>query len=150
MRIPAICTLALSLSAFVSASGSLQGAEKKLMHCFAFTVIDTATQADWQAFAKATESLPGQIPGLTKVWHGKLARPLTLYNPDAETRKKANAEGQAEGKVSKVVREHGVCMEMDGPDVLKAYAKHAAHDDWMKAYEKVRVAGTTTFDIVQE
>lgn len=42
-----------------------------------------------------------------------------------------------------------VCMEMNaGPEALKAYSTHPAHDTWMKAYEKVRVEGTTTFDIM--
>jgi hypothetical protein len=126
--------------------------EKKLMHCFAFTQIDTATPADWDAFAKATGELPSKIPGLTKVWHGKLARPMTLTQVegqvDAETRKKLAAGETVTLPVKNLRRQYGVCMEFDNQDALKAYSKHPAHDAWMKVYEKVRVYGTTTIDIL--
>lgn len=98
--------------------------EKKLMHCFFFTPIAEATQADWDAFYKSTYALPGKIPGLTTVWAGKLRR--------------ATAN-----------REYGVCMEMANEAALKVYADHPAHTDWVKVYEKVRVAGTSTFDIIE-
>lgn len=126
--------------------------DKKLMHCFAFTQIDAATPADWEAFAKATDALPGQIPGLSKVWHGKLARPMSITQIDGqvdpEVRKKLMAGETIDAKVKVLRRQYGVCMEFANQDALKAYAKHAAHDTWMKAYEKVRVAGTTTIDIL--
>jgi hypothetical protein len=64
---------------------------------------------------------------VSRVWHGKLRRPLN---------------------VGGAVREYGVCMEMADEAALATYAKHAAHDAWVKVYEKVRVAGTTTFDIL--
>jgi hypothetical protein len=125
----ALCALGL----FLLSNTALAG-EKKLMHCFAFTVIDEATDADWKAFAAATDALPGKIPGLTKVWHGKLARPLTVYN----------------AKGDKLIRQHAVCMEMDNQEALSKYASNPAHADWMKAYEKVRKPGTTTYDILGE
>jgi hypothetical protein len=125
----ALCGLSLILLSSAAFAG-----EKKLMHCFAFTVIDEATDADWKAFAAATDALPGKIPGVSKIWHGKLARPLTVYNAKGE----------------KLVRQHGVCMEMASQDALKAYAANPAHAEWMKAYEKVRKAGTTTYDILGE
>ena len=115
----------------VLSTGAFAG-EKKLMHCFAFTEIEGAAQADWDAFFKATDALPGKIPGFNKVWYGKLRRPLAQFN--------------REGKQS--IRQWGVCMEMDSEDTLKAYGEHAAHADWVKAYEKVRVPGTTTYDIL--
>jgi hypothetical protein len=115
-------------------SGTALAGEKKLMHCFAFTVIDEATDADWKAFAAATDALPGKIPGLTKVWHGKLARPLTIYNAKGE----------------KSLRQHGVCMEMENQAALAKYASNPAHAEWMAVYEKVRKAGTTTYDILGE
>ena len=61
----------LSLSASLSVA-----AEKTLMHCFAFTPIETASQAEWDAFSKATDELPKKIKGLKRVWYGKLTRPL--------------------------------------------------------------------------
>ena len=139
-----ICLAALALTAAAQ--------DKKLMHCFAFTQIDAATPADWEAFAKATEALPGQVPGLSKVWHGKLARPMTINQIDGqvdpEVRKKAMAGETVTVPVKAIRRQYGVCMEFAGQDALKAYAKHPAHDAWMKSYEKVRVAGTTTIDIL--
>ncbi len=126
--------------------------DKKLMHCFAFTQIDAATPADWAAFAKATDELPGKVPGLSKVWHGKLARPMGITQVDGqvsdEDRKKLMAGESVAAKVKMVRRQYGVCMEFASQDALKAYAKHPEHDAWMKVYEKVRVAGTTTIDIL--
>jgi hypothetical protein len=130
-------------------SGVLSAGEKKLMHCFYFTPVEGASQADWDAFAKATDALPGKIPGLTRVWHGKLARNLTLYNADQEAAKKLRGgEKSTAGQVSAVVRQYGVCMELDSADALKTYADHPAHKEWDAAYSKVRQYGTTTIDIV--
>jgi hypothetical protein len=123
--------------------------EKKLMHCFAFTTIEGATDADWKAFQSATDELPGKIPGLTRVWHGKLRNPLAQYTVDAATRKKLGAgEKDVAGPVNRLNRSYGVCMEMNDEATLKSYASHPGHAEWLKAYEKVRVAGTTTFDII--
>jgi hypothetical protein len=97
------------------------------MHCFAFTPIKEATQADWDAFYKATDELPKKIKGLRRVWHGKLARPL---------------------KIGESVREHGVCMEFEDEAAFKAYGPDAAHKAWVDVYSKVRVAGTTTYQIL--
>jgi len=132
-------------------TGAMMAGEKKLMHCFAFTVIPEATDADWVAFKKATDALPGKIPGLTKVWYGKLRAPLNIQTVDAATSKKLGAgEKDVAGPVNRVRRSYGVCMEMDSVDTLAVYSKHPEHDGWVKVYEKVRVAGTTTFDIIGE
>ena len=37
-----------------------------------------------------------------------------------------------------------------GPETLKAYTAHPCHKEWSALYEKVRVAGTTTYDILGE
>ncbi len=130
-------------------AGTLAAGEKKLMHCFAFTVIDTASQADWDAFFKASDELPTKIPGLSRVWYGKLRSPMSVFNPDAESRKKLVAgAASATGDVKRVVRQWGMCMEMDSEAALKAYAAHPAHKDWEAAYGKVRQPGTTTFDVL--
>jgi len=135
--------------AFLLSAGLGAAGEKKLMHCFAFTVIETATPAEWDAFAKATDELPGKIPGLTKVWHGKLRAPLNILTTTPETSKKLTAgEKDVAGPVTRTQRRHGVCMEMADEAVLKAYAAHPGHKDWLAVYEKVRVAGTTTIDIL--
>ncbi len=140
--------LILVLAVMMLATG-LSAGEKKLVHCFYFTVVDAATPADWEAFAKATEALPGKIPGLVSVWQGKLARPLTLISVDAEARKKLNAgEAKVAATATRTVRQHGVCMVFADEAALKAYAPHPAHKEWDAVYSKVRVAGTTTIDFM--
>ena len=139
-----LCLIGLFVFAGVSSAG-----ENKLMHCFAFTVIEDASDADWQAFFKATDALPGKIPGLNKVWYGKLQRPLSTFAVSRDARKKLRAgEKAVTTEISMRMRQFGVCMEMDGPAALKTYAAHAAHADWAKVYSKVRQPGTTTYDIL--
>ncbi len=119
--------LFLCLAGGLLVASSAMAGEKKLMHCFAFTAVEGATQADWDAFYKATDDLPKNMKGISHVWYGKLARPLS---------------------VGGATRQYGVCMEMDNADVRKNYGTDPAHKVWDAAYSKVRVAGTTTFDIL--
>jgi hypothetical protein len=56
--------------------------EKGLMHCFAFTPLPNATDADWKAFFAATDQLPSKIEGLQRVWVGKLRAPQK-FSPNA-------------------------------------------------------------------
>jgi hypothetical protein len=129
--------------------GIAAAGEKKLMHCFAFTVIDTASEAEWQAFYKATDELPKKIPGIGKVWYGKLRAPLNVFNTTAEVSKQLRAGAEkVPGDVTLRVRKSGVCMEMENEGTLKMYTAHPYHKEWVAIYEKVRVAGTTTFDII--
>ncbi len=122
------------LTGIVLLAGIASAGEKKLIHCFYFTPIAEATQDDWTAFGKATDELPGKIPGLNQAWHGKLRRPHNVYNTEGEKR----------------VREHGVCMVLDDEAALDVYADHPAHTEWVKVYEKVRQRGTSTYDILGE
>lgn len=139
-----LCAVCLFLTA-----GVLSAGEKKLMHCFAFTPIDEASQADWRAFSEATDALPGKIPGLNKVWHGKLRRNLSIFTVDREARKKlAAGEKKVTAEVTLTVRQYGVCMEMDSEAALQTYADHPAHKEWEQVYSKVRQPGTTTYDII--
>ena len=124
-----LTTLVVGVALFCSVG--LTG-EKKLMHCFAFTPVDDATDADWEAFQKATDELPSKIDGLNKVWLGKLRRTQTIYGKSGKAKERKN----------------GVCMEMDDEAALETYADHVAHREWGKAYFKVRQRGTTTFDIL--
>jgi hypothetical protein len=119
--------LLLFLAGGLLLASTATAGEKKLMHCFAFTAVESATQADWDAFFKATDELPKKIKGLSHVWYGKLANPL---------------------RVGGATRQYGVCMEMDNEKVREAYGKDPAHDEWNKAYGKVKVDGTTTYDIL--
>lgn len=131
---------------------SLTAGEKGLMHCFAFTEVETATPADWEAFAKASDELPGKIPGLLHLTHGKLSRPLAIMLPatpmDDETLKKYRAGEAVQASVKMLRRQYGVCMHFKDEESYKAYGKHEAHAAWLKAYEKVRVSGTTTYQIL--
>ena len=105
--------------------------EKTLMHVFAYTPLEGATSQDFENFKKATEGMVGKIPGLRRVWVGKLREPLpaaTAADP----------------------RLYGVAMEFDDVKALQVYADHPAHKEWEKIYEKVRVRGTTTLDILGE
>jgi hypothetical protein len=101
--------------------------EKTLLHVFAYTPLEGATPQDFDNFNKATSDLLGKVPGLKRVWVGRLKAPF-----DAQ-----------EGK-----RVYGVGMEFENAKALAAYADDPAHKDWEKIYRKVRVAGTTTFDIL--
>ena len=119
--------LLLCFTTVLLLAGTAAAGEKKLMHCFAFTPVKGATQADWDAFYKATDELPKKIKGVSRVWYGKLATPL-----------------ESDGSI----REYGVCMEMDSQAAREKYGNDPAHEQWDKAYSKVRVEGTTTFDIL--
>ena len=132
-------------------SGLAPAGEKGMMHCFAFTVIPEATDADWKAFAAATDMWPSKFSGVQKVWHGKLRSPLAQYTITAEARKQlAAGEKDVDTKANRLMRQHGVCMLMDGPQTLKEYTGVPFHKEWMAKYEKVRVAGTTTYDILAQ
>lgn len=140
-----------AVAGLMMAASAIQAGEKKLMHCFAFTPVKTATEADWSKFYATTDALPSKIPGITKVWHGKLARPLALVTPTKisdDDRKKMMAGEAVNAEVKRVVREYGVCMEMTDEAALKAYDSAPYHKDWSDAYSKVRVEGTTTYNIL--
>lgn len=133
-----VIRLAGLLAALWLSSASTAAAQDKLMHCFFFTPVAEATQADWDAFYKATDELPSKIPGLNNVWYGKLLRPLSAYRKRGDT-------------YEQFVREHGVCMEFDDEKALKeVYAPHPAHKAWEDVYGKVRVPGTTTVDFMKK
>lgn len=130
-------------------AGLATAGEKGMMHCFAFTVIPEATDADWKAFAEATDQWPKKFKGIKMVWHGKLRAPLAQFTVSAEARKKlAAGEKDVDTKANRLMRQHGVCMVMEGPESLKEYTANPFHKEWMAKYEKVRVAGTTTYDIL--
>jgi hypothetical protein len=100
-----------------------------LMHAFAYTPVETATPQDFENLKKATADMVGKVPGLRRVWVGKLKTPF-----DAP-----------EGK-----RLYGMAMEFDDEKALAVYAEHPAHAAWERVYRRVRVPGTTTFDILGE
>lgn len=144
--------IAACAATFLLMTGAASAADKTLMHCFAWTSIKEATPADWQAFFKASDAMPSKIKGVTKVWYGKLASPLgqttIAADIDAETRKKYVAGDKIPAQVQRFTRDWGMCMEMTNLDALKSYDSDPYHKTWTAAYEKVRVEGTTTFNIV--
>ena len=140
-----------TLAALTLLSSTMVAGENQMMHCFAFTAKADATPADWAAFYAATNALPKKMPLVKSVWVGKLRRPLTQYAPDAETAKLFKPDvSTATGPVNRLMRQYGACfaMENGGADTLKAYTAHPYHAEWAAAYEKVRVSGTTTYDIM--
>jgi hypothetical protein len=136
-----VCLLAASASA----------GEMKLMHCFAWTSIKEATPADWEAFFKASDALPSKIAGISHIWYGKLASPLsvnTAVKMDNATFQKLRAGETVPANLAQVKRDWGMCMEMKDAAALKAYDTDPYHKTWTDAYSKIRVDGTTTFDIL--
>jgi hypothetical protein len=145
--------LATLVAGAFAAAGALTAGQKSMMHCFAFSEIAEATPDQWAAFKKSTDALPKTMKGIVlKVWHGKLRAPLNQFRTDGATSKKlAAGEKETTGPVSRMQRTYGVCMEMPNkPEILKEYAAAPAHKDWVSVYEKVRIAGTTTYDILGE
>jgi hypothetical protein len=131
-------------------AGTMLAGEKTVLHCFAFTPIETASTAEWDAWHKATAALPGKVKGLKRVWTGKLANPLSVPQiTDAEARKKAQAgDGEGTGAFRLLRRQYGACMEFESMDAYKAYGPDPAHKEWEAVYGKVRVPGTTTFQLI--
>src|SRR2546425_1883611 len=102
-------------AAILISMGAANAGEKKLMHCFAWTSIKEATPADWQAFFKASDALPGKIKGIKRVWYGKLDSPLgqaSIVKMDPETRKKYVAGETEPAEIQRTPRDWGMCMEM--------------------------------------
>jgi hypothetical protein len=147
MKIGSLFTAAAAV--FLS-TGLAAAGEKHLMHCFAFSPIESASEAEWKAFYDATDAMPKHIPEVKMVWVGKLRSDLAQFQVDAPARKKlAAGEKEVDAKANRLMRGYGVCMAMEGgPEVLKKYTANPYHKTWSAAYEKVRVAGTTTFDII--
>jgi hypothetical protein len=136
---------------FLSSISTAFAGEKTLMHCFAWTPIKEATPADWQAFYKTSDDIPKKIKGVTHVWYGKLNSPLPQVmfdNIDNDTFQKYRKGETVPATVKAMPRDYGMCMEMTSESVLKAYDEHPYHKIWTAAYEKVRVDGTTTFNIL--
>lgn|SRR5208337_4648780 len=151
MKFPRMAHLAACAAIVLLVSPGARAGEKTLMHCFAFTAVKDATPADWQAFYQASDALPSKIKGIAKVWYGKLQAPLTQVAPshmETDAIQKFIAGETVTVPVQRVARDYGMCMEMAGPDALKAYADDPYHKTWNDAYSKIRVEHTTTFNIL--
>ncbi|MBI2819648.1 MAG: Dabb family protein [Acidobacteria bacterium] len=134
LNVPAHKTARLAAGMLLFLAGCVAGrmsaeSQKTLMHVFAYTPLEESTPQDFEDFKTATTAMVDQIPGLRRVWVGKLREPLPV-----ETR----------------IHTYGVAMEFDNTEALDAYAIHPAHDAWIGVYDKVRLQGTTTLDILGE
>jgi len=143
---PLVVSLLLATSAFAG--------DGTVVHCFAFSKTAGASETDWEQFRTLTRALPQKISGLTRVTFGPLRRPMgqieMMSNPGADDVKKFIAGQPIDAKVVNANREYGACFEFQSEAAFLAYGKHAAHVEWETAYKKVRVPGTTTFQIVAQ
>ena len=151
LRWPNMTRLVAGIAAILLLHSPTTAGEKTLMHCFAWTPVKEATPADWQAFFRASDALPHKIKGVIRVWYGTLDSPLgqaALQNIDDASFQKYRAGDTVSAPVKRMAREYGICMEMKDASVLKAYDTDPYHRIWTDAYSKVRVEGTTTFNIL--
>lgn len=102
-----IARATILLAGIVVLSGIASAGEKALLHCFFFTPIAAATDADWEAYYLATDELPSKIEGLNKVWVGNL-------------RERAAVSQQV-----KLGREHGACFKRATVGVSCPFAQWA-------------------------
>jgi hypothetical protein len=145
-----VCPFLLGALILTSPTYAVAG-DKTLMHCFAWTPIKEATPADWEAFYKISDALPHKIKGILRVWYGKLAAPLAqaqIGHVDTGDWAKYSAGESIVAPITRTPREYGMCMEMKDANVLKAYDTDPYHKIWTAAYAKIRVDGTTTFNIL--
>jgi len=146
-----------AVSLFILAAGFAAGRPAQaanVMHCFVFTQVESASDADWAAWKAATGKLPRQIPGLKQVWYGKLAKTFSQIGPDqrfdAESTRKFAAGESFPLTIKRVDRQYGACFQFKDRAAFDAYGKHPAHEAWLKLYEKVRVDGSATFQILDQ
>jgi len=151
MKPYSLAGLMLGAAIFLVTQTSAPAGEKSVMHCFAWTPIKEATQADWDAFYKASDLLPKKIKGIKKVWYGKLAQPLGqvgLGKVEQSDFQKFNSGETTNLAVKRIYRDYGMCMEFTDAAALQAYDADPYHKTWTDAYAKIRVDGTTTFNIL--
>ncbi|MBI2821421.1 MAG: hypothetical protein HYX74_04300 [Acidobacteria bacterium] len=125
------------VGAFLFLSGWLVGqregkTEKTVIHAVAWTILDTATEQDFEHLKKATGDLVGVLPGLRRAWIGKLRAPL--------------AQGDQ-------TRTYGLVFEFDDVKSRQSALGNNTPAEWAKLRDKVRLAGQanhTTFDVVGE
>jgi len=151
MHLPSVTRIAACASLILACHAPAFAGDQTLMHCFAWTPVKEATPADWEAFSKASDALSHKIKGILRVWYGKLAAPLSqasLGKIDSATAKQYFAGETVTVPVTRTPREYGMCMEMKDANVLKAYETDPYHKFWTDAYARIRVDGTTTFNIL--
>ncbi len=120
-------SLALVAAAVLFGAGILAGANKfnkpnTLIHVVTVKWKDGTTDAQRQAALDGVAKMAGEIPGIRNVWLKSI-------------------------KVQPREFTHAFVMEFDNKAALDAYAKHPAHDAWLKVYSPVHEESRTS-DIV--
>ena len=124
----------LLLGAMLFFAGWLAGqargtTQKTTVHAVAWTLLEGATEQDFENFRVATANLVTVMPGLRRAWVGKLRAPLV---------------------VGDTTRTHGLVLEFDDVQSKEAYSTHPTRAPWAEVWAKVRVPGSTNFDVVGE
>lgn len=102
--------------------------QKTVIHAAAWTALDTLTPEQFNNFKKETAAMVGKVPGVRRVWTGKLREPVT---------------------VGGLKRDYGLIVEFD--DVKSKNAYTANHPlPWYENFNKLRKPGSTSFDVVGE
>lgn len=102
--------------------------QKTVIHAAAWTALDGVTQQDLDNRKKESAALVGQVPGLRRVWGGKLRVPITV-------------EG--------VQRNYGSILEFDDLQSREAYTNNRPAR-WYDGLNRLRQPSSTNFDVVGE
>lgn len=94
------------------------GQPKTILHVVTVKWKAESTPAQQQAAIEGVKMMAAKIPGVTNVWTKKI-------------------------KVQPAEFSTVFAMEFKDQAAFDAYAKHPAHDDWMKLYEPVRERSST-------
>ncbi|OFV98716.1 MAG: hypothetical protein A3H94_05425 [Acidobacteria bacterium RIFCSPLOWO2_02_FULL_60_20] len=127
-----ICVVAVSGVVFTS--GWLVGqqraaTQRTVVHAVAWTAKNDATPEGLEDFRRATETLVDTMPGLRRAWVGKLRQPLV---------------------VGDLRRDYGLILEFENLPTREAYSSHPNRVPWAAVWEKVRIPGSTNFDVLGE
>lgn len=124
LLIPSIAA-ALLFGAGVLVGQKTVTGEKTLIHAISFKQVEGATPEQIQECWAATRKMAAAIPGIRRVWTGKVTNRGPSYT-------------------------HGIVMEFDNAEALAKYAGHEAHKEWENVYFKVRTPGSNTIDVAGE
>lgn len=119
---------------FLFGGGWLVGQEtgktqRTVVHCVAWTAAQGVSEAGIGEFKKATAELTKTMPGLQRAWVGKLARPFTQGD---------------------VTRDYGLVLEFDSVENREAYTTNPIRVSWADVWSKIRVPGSSNFDVIGE
>jgi len=102
--------------------------QKTVIHAAAWTALDTLTPEQFDNFKKETAAMVGKVPGLKRVWVGRLREPVTVGGSK---------------------RDHGIILEFADVKSKEAYS-NIHPSPWYEDFNKVRQPSSTNFDVVGE